>query len=195
MLECRHIEVQVLGDGTGAVTHLGERDCSVQRRHQKVIEVAPAPSLAPELREGIVAAAVGLAASLRYDNVGTFEFLVGGGRFVFIEANPRIQVEHTVTEEIAGCDLVAAQLRLSVGAPLAALALESPAGAEHTSVWAIQLRVTTESVQPDGTTLPAAGTMSVYEMPSGPGIRVDGSGYAGYRVNTWPRTMRPARRR
>jgi acetyl-CoA carboxylase carboxyltransferase component/acetyl/propionyl-CoA carboxylase alpha subunit len=182
MTGCRHIEVQILGDGSGSVTHLGERDCSVQRRHQKVIEVAPAPSLAPELRQGILDAAVRLAGSLRYDNVGTVEFLVGDGRFAFIEANPRIQVEHTVTEEITGCDLVAAQLRLSAGEPLAALALEPPAGAEDTSVWAIQLRVTTESVQPDGTTLPAAGTVSVYEMPTGHGIRIDGAGYAGYRL-------------
>ncbi len=176
----RHIEVQVLGDGTGAVTHLGERDCSIQRRHQKVLEIAPAPALASELRDRILAAAIALAAALRYDNVGTIEFLVAADRFAFIEANPRIQVEHTVTEEITGCDLVGAQLRLSSGAPLDSLGLEPPHGADHTPVWAIQLRVNTETVQPDGTTLPAAGVLRVYEMPSGLGVRVDGYGYAGY---------------
>ena len=178
----RHIEVQVLGDGTGAVIHLGERDCSIQRRHQKVLEIAPAPALAAGLRARVVTAAVDLAASLRYDNVGTIEFLVSADRFAFIEANPRIQVEHTVTEEVTGADLVAAQLRLAGGAPLASLGLEPPPGADETRVWAIQLRVNTETVQPDGTTLPSGGTLRVYEMPAGHGVRVDGYGYAGYRT-------------
>ncbi len=179
-VRARHIEVQVLGDGTGAVAHLGERDCSIQRRHQKVLEIAPAPALPGEMRERVLAAAVDLAAALRYDNVGTFEFLVGADHFAFIEANPRIQVEHTVTEEITGCDLVAAQLRLSAGASIDSLRLEPPRGGDDAPVWAIQLRINTETVQPDGTTVPAAGTLRVYEMPSGHGVRVDGYGYAGY---------------
>src|SRR5947209_14580839 len=112
----RHVEVQVIGDGTGAVIHLGERDCSLQRRHQKLIEVAPAPGLANDVRQRLAAAAVRMAAEVRFASVGTFEFLVDAdrpGTFAFIEANPRLQVEHTVTEELTGVDLVAAQLRLA----------------------------------------------------------------------------------
>src|SRR5438046_7486813 len=122
----RHVEVQVVGDGTGTVSQLGERDCSLQRRHQKVIEVAPAPGLGDDVRQRLAAAAVRMAAEVRLASVGTFEFLVDAdrpGSFAFIEANPRLQVEHTVTEELTGVDLVAAQLRLAGGCSLAEVGL------------------------------------------------------------------------
>ena len=117
----RHVEVQILGDVHGGVVHLGERECSVQRRHQKIVEIAPAPGLAEDLREGIIDAALRLAHRERYTNLGTFEFLVDAGEsrserpFVFIETNARLQVEHTVTEEVTGVDLVQAQIRLAAG--------------------------------------------------------------------------------
>ena len=115
----RHIEVQILADGVGNVVHLFERDCSVQRRHQKVVEIAPAPNLDPALRERMCADAVAFARKIGYVNAGTVEFLLApDGRYVFIEMNPRIQVEHTVTEEITDVDLVAAQLRIASGETL-----------------------------------------------------------------------------
>src|SRR4029079_16376839 len=114
----------------GAVSHVGERECSLQRRHQKLIEVAPSPALTPAQREAILDAAVRMAAEVGYDNIGTFEFLVDAGSpdgsFAFIEANPRLQVEHTVTEEVTGVDLVQTQLRLAAGATLAELQLDQP---------------------------------------------------------------------
>ena len=119
--DARHIEVQIVGDGTGLVTHLWERECTLQRRHQKLVEVAPSPSLDPTLRERIIAAAVRMAEAVGYRSLGTFEFLVDGGgtgadrAFVFIEANPRLQVEHTVTEAVTGIDLVQTQLRIAAG--------------------------------------------------------------------------------
>ncbi|MFC5697724.1 carboxyl transferase domain-containing protein [Pseudomonas sp. GCM10022186] len=174
----RHIEVQVLGDGE-AVTHLWERDCSLQRRHQKVIEIAPAPELDAGLRRRILDAALTLAAAVGYRGIGTFEFLVDTARgdFVFIEANPRIQVEHCITEAVTGIDLVQAQLRLATGASLADLGLLEPIAPRG---FAVQLRVNLESMQADGSARPAGGLISAYEPPSGPGIRVDGHGYAGY---------------
>ena len=179
--QARHVEVQIVGDGTGAVSHLGERECSIQRRHQKLMEVAPSPSLAPALRAAIADAAVRMAESVRYRGLGTFEFLVDCGRFVFIEANPRLQVEHTVTEEVYGVDLVRAQLGIASGATLAELGLRQadiPPPRGH----AIQLRVNMETMQPDGGALPSGGVIARYEPPSGPGVRVDGFGYAGYRT-------------
>jgi acetyl/propionyl-CoA carboxylase alpha subunit/acetyl-CoA carboxylase carboxyltransferase component len=174
----RHVEVQIVGDGTGAVLALGDRDCSVQRRHQKVVEVAPAPGLAPEVRSGLHAAAVRLGESVRYRGLGTVEFLVSGERFAFIEVNPRLQVEHTVTEEVTGVDLVRTQFRLAAGATLAELGpFPAPRGT------AIQARITLERTEPDGTTTPTAGTLTAYELPSGRGIRVDGAGYVGYRTS------------
>src|SRR5207247_196582 len=120
----RHVEVQVVGDGSGAVSHLGERDCTLQRRHQKLVEVAPAPGLTGELRARLAGAAVRMAAEVRFAGVGTFEFLLDAdqpSRLAFIEANPRLQVEHTVTEEVTGIDLVATQLALAAGRSLADL--------------------------------------------------------------------------
>jgi acetyl/propionyl-CoA carboxylase alpha subunit/acetyl-CoA carboxylase carboxyltransferase component len=176
----RHIEVQIAGDGSGDITHLWERDCGIQRRHQKLIEVAPSPSLAPGLRDAILDAATAMARHVRYAGLGTFEFLLAGDGFWFIEANPRLQVEHTVTEEITGVDLVRAQIRLALGSSLAAVGLASPPPVSGT---ALQARVNTETLAADGTPHPHAGTIEAYAQPSGPGVRVDGYGYAGYRVS------------
>ena len=183
MRRARHVEVQILGDAHGAVAHLGERECSVQRHFQKIVEVAPAPGLDDAVRRRIVDAAVRFAQSVGYSNAGTFEFLVDGaaeGAFAFIETNARLQVEHTVTEEVTGVDIVKAQLRLAGGASLAELGLdEAPA----VRGYAVQARVCMESVRADGAILPASGTLAAYEAPSGPGVRTDGFGYAGYETS------------
>jgi acetyl/propionyl-CoA carboxylase alpha subunit/acetyl-CoA carboxylase carboxyltransferase component len=185
----RHIEVQVLGDRNGGIAHLGERECSVQRRLQKVIEIAPAPALDAGLRRDIIGAAVRLAKHVGYTNLGTFEFLVdvsgrpGAPPFVFIEANARLQVEHTVTEAVTGVDLVQTQIRLAQGATLRDLRLDGPDIARPRG-YAIQSRVNMETIGPDGAVRPGGGTLTVYETPSGPGVRTDGFGYAGYRTST-----------
>ena len=178
----RHIEVQVLGDGSGAVSHLWERDCTLQRRHQKLVEFAPAPGLDAGLRDRIIHSALTLAAEVNYRGIGTFEFLVEPEqeRFYFMEANPRVQVEHTVTEQVTGVDLVQSQIRLAAGASLADLNLET---APVLAGMAVQLRLNLETLKADGSTAPAAGTLTAYEPASGPGIRVDGYGYAGYAVS------------
>ncbi|HBX54159.1 carboxyl transferase domain-containing protein [Pseudomonas sp. UBA2684] len=179
----RHIEIQVIGDGTGAVSHLWERDCSLQRRQQKLLEIAPSPNLPTATRERMIAAALTLAAEVRYQGLGTFEFLLDAEqpeRFYFMEANPRIQVEHTVTEQVTGVDLLQTQLQLASGRTLAELNLLQP---PPLSGCAVQLRINLESIGADGNTRPAVGTLSAYEPPSGPGLRVDGYGYAGYPVN------------
>ena len=181
----RHVEVQILGDAAGGIAHLGERECSVQRHFQKIVEVAPAPGLADELREAIVDAAVRFAGSVGYRNAGTFEFLLdvsgeaGNGSFAFIETNARLQVEHTVTEEVTGVDIVQAQLKLARGATIAELGLDKI----DTRGYAVQARVCMETVRGDGTILPSAGTLLAYEAPSGPGVRTDGFGYAGYETS------------
>jgi acetyl/propionyl-CoA carboxylase alpha subunit/acetyl-CoA carboxylase carboxyltransferase component len=174
----RHIEVQIVGDGT-QVSHLGERDCSLQRRHQKVLEIAPSPGLDPALRQRILDAALTLARATEYRGIGTFEFLLddASGEFVFMEANPRIQVEHTITEAITGVDLVHTQLRLAAGASLVELGLDQPRAPRG---FALQLRINLESMQADGSARATGGRITVYEPPSGQGIRVDGYGYAGY---------------
>lgn len=174
----RHIEIQVIGDGQ-RVSHLWERDCSLQRRHQKLIELAPSPGLDAALRQRILDAALTLAEATHYQGIGTFEFLVDAARgdFVFMEANPRIQVEHTVTEAITGVDLLHTQLRLAAGARLDELGLAQPPAIRGS---AVQLRINLESMQTDGSTRSSGGTLIAYEPPSGPGIRVDGYGYAGY---------------
>lgn len=185
----RHIEVQILGDSSGAVAHLGERECSLQRRFQKVIEIAPAPCLDDELRGSILDAAVRFASDQRYTSLGTFEFLVddagrkGASPFVFIETNARLQVEHTVSEEVTGVDLVQSQIRLAAGASLAELGLDDPEAARPRGI-AIQARVNMETIGADGSIRPASGTISVYEAPNGPGVRTDGFGYAGYATST-----------
>jgi acetyl/propionyl-CoA carboxylase alpha subunit len=177
----RHVEVQIAGDGSGAVVHLGERECTLQRRWQKLVELAPSPSLSAAQRERLHAAALRLATDVRYDGLGTFEFLLGpDAELVFLEANPRLQVEHTVTEAVTGLDLVALQLELASGRTLRELGLER--APERRGI-ALQLRVNLETLGADGAARPAAGTLTAYEPPSGPGVRVDGYGYAGYRAS------------
>ncbi|MGK5556356.1 biotin carboxylase N-terminal domain-containing protein, partial [Actinomadura kijaniata] len=175
----RHIEVQVVGDGTGVV-HLWERDCTVQRRHQKLVEIAPAHDLPDDLRRRILDAATALAGRVRYEGLGTVEFLVDGEEFWFIEANPRLQVEHTVTEEVTGVDLVQTQIRLAYGATLADVGL---ARTPEVRGVAVQARVNAETVDPDGAPRARAGTLTAFTPPSGPGVRVDTYGYTGYRTS------------
>ncbi|MGF1469115.1 MAG: pyruvate carboxylase [Sandaracinaceae bacterium] len=177
----RHIEVQILGDATGAVCHLFERDCSVQRRHQKVVEMAPAQGLADEVRQALWRDAVALAEHVGYVNAGTVEFLVARqGRHYFIEVNPRIQVAHTVTEEVTGVDLVQSQIRIAGGATLADLGLTQSAIALRGV--AVQCRITTED--PTQGFQPDTGRIEVYRSGGGMGIRLDGgSGYTGARVS------------
>jgi acetyl/propionyl-CoA carboxylase alpha subunit/acetyl-CoA carboxylase carboxyltransferase component len=175
----RHVEVQILGDGR-AVAHLWDRECTLQRRRQKLVEIAPCPSLPGEVRRRLRDAAVRMAAAAGFDNLGTFEFLVdAAGEFAFVEANPRLQVEHTVTEEVTGVDLVAAQLALASGATLAGLGLAEP---PEPRGLAVQVRINAETLDGDGTPRPATGTIAVFEPPSGPRIRVDTCGHAGYRA-------------
>ena len=185
----RRIEVQIIGDGSGAVAHLWERECSIQRRNQKIVEIAPSPGLELAMRERLTQAAVRMARGLRYASLGAFGFLVfengsamNEAGFAFIEANPRLQAGHTVTEEVSGVDLVKAQLRLAGGASLKELRLEQVDISEPRG-FAIQLRINLESMGPDGTPGPAAGTLTSFEAPSGPGIRVDTAGYSGYATN------------
>lgn len=179
----RHIEVQVVGDGTGAVSHLWDRECSLQRQRQKLIEIAPAFGLPGDLRADILAAACKIAAAANYRGVGTLEFLVDAtgeeARFVFMEANARLQVEHTVTEEVTGLDLVAIQLKIADGATLAELDLEQHQVPATRGV-ALQARVNLETMTPEGNSLPGGGVLAAYDPPAGPGIRVDGFGYTGY---------------
>ena len=167
----RHIEVQVLADGDGHTIHLFERDCSVQRRHQKVVEIAPAPNLDPALRDRICADAVRFAESIGYVNAGTVEFLLGeDGRYVFIEMNPRIQVEHTVTEEVTDVDLVVSQLRIASSETLEDLGLRQ--NEMRTNGAALQCRITTED--PANGFRPDAGVITVYRSAGGGGVRLDG---------------------
>ncbi|TFY78066.1 hypothetical protein EWM64_g5946 [Hericium alpestre] len=176
----RHIEVQILADAQGNTVHLFERDCSVQRRHQKVVEVAPATHLPEEVRQALLADAIKLAKSVKYRNAGTAEFLVDQmGRHYFIEINPRIQVEHTITEEITGLDIVAAQIQIAAGATLPQLGLTQEAITKRG--YAIQCRVTTEDAsqnfQPD------TGKIEVYRSAGGNGVRLDASsGFAGAQI-------------
>jgi len=180
----RHIEIQVIGDGK-SVRHFGERECTIQRRHQKIIEIAPSPTLSAKLREKLCAAALRMAEKVGYEGLGTFEFLVwndreAGERFAFIEVNPRLQVEHTVTEQIYTIDLVQMQLRIAGGAKLSDLGIKpdaAPAG------FAIELRINMETIDRDGNTRPSGGTLNLFDLPAGPGIRVDTFGFTGYQTS------------
>ena len=175
----RHIEVQVLGDQHGDVVHLHERDCSVQRRHQKVVEIAPAPNLADGVRQALFADTLKLARAAGYHNAGTFEFLVAGDDRYFIEVNPRLQVEHTVTEQVTGIDLVQAQIRVEQGHRLGDPEVGVPP--QHAITprgTAIQCRITAEDPQNDF--FPDTGTIVAYRAPGGFGLRLDGGdGLAG----------------
>jgi acetyl/propionyl-CoA carboxylase alpha subunit/acetyl-CoA carboxylase carboxyltransferase component len=180
--DARHVEVQIVGDGTGAVSHIWDRECSLQRQRQKIVEIAPARAIPEAARKKLFDAAVTLGKQTRYRNLGTIEFLVSKDRFAFIEANPRLQVEHTVTEAVTGLDLVRIQFEIAGGATLAKLHLEqkeipSPRGT------AIEARINLETMANDGSVKPAGGTLTLYEPPSGQGVRVDGFGYAGYRTS------------
>ncbi len=180
--EPRHIEVQLLGDGNDVV-HLYERDCSVQRRHQKVVELAPAPNLDPDLRDEICAAAVAFGKSINYVNAGTVEFLVDAdGSFVFIEMNPRIQVEHTVTEETTDVDIVRSQLKIAGGDSLADLGLTQENIVQRGA--ALQCRITTEDAA--NGFRPDTGRIFAYRAPGGAGIRLDGGGgYQGAEISPY----------
>ncbi|MDP3594425.1 biotin carboxylase N-terminal domain-containing protein, partial [Phenylobacterium sp.] len=177
----RHVEVQIVGDGQ-VISHLWDRECSLQRQRQKVVEIAPADSLPLEIRERLFEAAVALGRAAHYRNLGTVEFLVDGETVVFIEANPRLQVEHTVTEAVTGLDLIRIQIDVARGRSLADLGLTQsqvpmPRGC------AVQARINLETMAADGSAKPSGGVLSAYEPPSGPGVRVDGFGYAGYRTS------------
>ena len=177
--EPRHIEVQVIGDGTGRVIHLYERDCSVQRRHQKVIENAPAVNLDPAIRSAILADACKLCSLIKYRSAGTVEFLVDkNGQHYFMEVNPRIQVEHTVTEEITGINIVAKQIELAQGKSFEELGLLQENIQTHG--YAIQARITTED--PSKNFQPDSGFLRVFNQSVGQGIRLDGIGYSNYEV-------------
>jgi pyruvate carboxylase len=179
VLNPRHIEVQILADGQGNVIHLFERDCSVQRRHQKVIELAPAPNLPVELRDRMCAHAVAFARQIDYTCAGTVEFLLDErGDYVFIEMNPRIQVEHTVTEEITDVDLVASQLRIAAGETLADLQLSQDSVQVRGA--AMQCRITTED--PGNGFRPDTGRITGYRSPGGAGIRLDGGTHLGAEI-------------
>ncbi|KAI9477979.1 MAG: pyruvate carboxylase [Benjaminiella poitrasii] len=173
----RHIEVQLLADRAGNVVHLFERDCSVQRRHQKVVEIAPAKNLDSKVREAILNDAIKIAKAVKYKNAGTAEFLVDNqNRHYFIEINPRIQVEHTITEEITGIDIVAAQIQIAAGALLPQLGLTQQRIRQRG--YAIQCRVTTED--PERGFQPDTGKIEVYRSSGGNGVRLDGgAGFAG----------------
>ncbi|HUD40528.1 MAG TPA: acetyl-CoA carboxylase biotin carboxylase subunit [Dokdonella sp.] len=170
----RHVEIQVLADGQGQAIHLGERDCSMQRRHQKVVEEAPAPGITPEQRAEIGQVCVDACLRIGYRGAGTFEFLYENGRFYFIEMNTRIQVEHPVTEMITGIDLVREQLLIAAGHTLS-IRQEDVRFTGH----AIECRINAED--PD-TFMPSPGTIKTFEAPGGPGIRVDTHLYDGYRI-------------
>ena len=184
----RHIEVQIVGDGSGAVSHLWDRECSLQRQRQKLIEIAPAFGVSPKMRAEMLAAATKIASATNYRGVGTIEFLVDasptvGERFVFMEANARLQVEHTVTEEVTGLDLVAIQLKIAGGASLSELGLLQEQVPPTRGV-ALQARINLETMMADGASRPGGGVLTAYEPPAGPGIRVDGFGYAGYATSS-----------
>jgi acetyl/propionyl-CoA carboxylase alpha subunit/acetyl-CoA carboxylase carboxyltransferase component len=187
----RHIEVQVVAAPAGHQTHalaLGDRDCSIQRRYQKLVEIAPAQGLPDGLRRNLHQAAARLCAGVALRGLATVEFLVAGEKFVFLEVNPRLQVEHTVTEETTGVDLVAVQLAVAGGASYYQLGLPAGIASDGIEVIgepaarrgiAIQARVNMETFAPDGAVVPAAGTLAAFTPPSGPGVRVDTYGWPG----------------
>ncbi|MEO1063701.1 MAG: carboxyl transferase domain-containing protein [Actinomycetota bacterium] len=176
----RHVEVQLIGDGSGRVAVLGDRECSLQRRHQKIVEIAPAPHLDADVRARLADAATALGEATQLRSLATVEFLVTpDGGVAFLEVNARLQVEHTVTEQVTGLDLVGLQLHLAAGATLDELGLGEPLGDPDGT--AVQLRITTEALQADGSVRPTGGVVSALEIPSGPGVRVDSALHVGFR--------------
>ena len=203
IIKPKHIEVQILGDVAGNIVHLYERDCSIQRRHQKVVEIAPSNSIAKELRNRICDAAVKLMKNVGYVNAGTVEFLVSGDDFYFIEVNPRIQVEHTITEMITGVDIVHAQIKVAAGYTLHSAEINIPSQEEIPLFgFAIQSRVTTED--PKNDFMPDTGKLMVYRSSGGFGVRLDaGNGFQGavvtpyydsllVKISTWGMTFNEA---
>ena len=170
----RHIEFQVFGDGKGNAIHLGERDCSLQRRHQKILEEAPSPALNAEQRQGVGSVVAKAMQKLKYRGAGTVEFLYEDGEFFFIEMNTRLQVEHPVTEMITGLDLVIEQIRIASGAPLS-ISQSEFALSGH----AIECRINAENPK---TFMPSPGTITYWHPPGGLGVRVDSGAYQGYRI-------------
>jgi acetyl-CoA carboxylase biotin carboxylase subunit len=170
----RHIEIQILGDGQGGIVHLGERDCSLQRSHQKMLEETPSPALNREERERLSGLAVAALRNLGYKGAGTLEFLYQDGEFFFIEMNTRLQVEHPITEMISGIDIVREQIRIAAGAPL---------GYRQPDIsfcgHAIECRINAENPE---TFLPSPGRVTDYHAPGGLGVRVDSALYHGYEV-------------
>jgi len=175
----RHIEIQIIGDGVN-VTHLWDRECSIQRNHQKILEVAPSPSLTIKQREQLIEASLKMARQVKYKSLGTFEFLTEDENFYFIEANPRLQVEHTVTEAVSNFDLVQTQIKIAKGQMLSDLNIptEEPLG------FAIQCRINMESISESGKFIPTGGRINVFEPPSGKSVRVDHFAYSGYLSST-----------
>lgn len=177
LVGARHIEVQIVGDGQGEVVVLGERECSIQRQRQKILEVAPAPGLSDQIRSVLHGHAAAMASAASYRSLITMEFLVAGDDVAFLEGNARIQVEHTVTEEILGVDLVATQLAIASGDTSLDHLAVAPRGV------AVQARLNLERIDPEGSVWPSGGRLDTFVMPSGPGVRVDTYGAAGYVTN------------
>lgn len=183
LCDARHVEVQILGDGSGAVSHAWERECSLQRRNQKMLEIAPSPSLNSCQRQALIEAACKFAAAIEYRGLGTFEFLVDAqspDQFYFMEVNPRVQVEHTITEEITGLDLIALQIQLAAGNSLVDLGIDVAPPMQGV---AMQARVNMETLDAEGNAAATAGVLRRYQLPAGPGVRVDHCGYTGYELS------------
>jgi len=180
LAEPRHVEIQVFGDRLGKIVHLGERECSLQRRHQKVLEESPSPAVSAELRERMGAAAVAAARAVEYVGAGTVEFLLDqDGSFYFMEMNTRIQVEHPVTEMVTGFDLVKEQIRVAAGEPLSFPRVGEAADEFRPRGHAIEFRINAED--PEKFT-PSPGTITTLHVPGGPGVRVDTAAYIGWRI-------------
>lgn len=179
----RHVEVQIMADQDGQVVYLGERDCSIQRRHQKLVEEAPSPAIDAELRERMGTAAVAAAKAVNYRGAGTVEFLLDRhGRFYFMEMNTRIQVEHPVTEMVTGIDLIKEQLTVAAGCPLSFRQQDI-----RINGWAMECRINAENPAQDF--MPSPGKVTAYTPPGGFGVRVDGSVYAGYQITPFYDSM------
>lgn len=174
LVEPRHVEIQIIADERGHVVHLGERDCSVQRRHQKLIEESPSPALTPKMRKKMGDMAIAAAKAVKYMNAGTVEFILTGDKFYFMEMNTRIQVEHPVTEMVTGVDLIKEQIKVAAGLPLG-FRQEDIVMNGH----AIECRINAED--PEKFT-PSPGTITSFNIPGGPGVRVDTAAYANYKV-------------